>query len=380
MDLVYIDDCIIPSRYANSIQVMKMCQAFSKNGHDVTLLVPDRNGIEIDVDDVFEHYGVDPCFDVRKLPRPNLSAAGTLVANYRIGRAAARLDPDLVYGRSMLACYFAATAGAPTAWESHEPITHRRFGRVQQSVSRRLIRHPKFVGQVVISEALRRYYRRNYPPLDDVVVAHDGADAVDESTEPVDFQGADDRIQVGYVGHLYQGRGVDVIVDLATRCQWADFHVVGGNPEDVDRWREETRSDNVTFHGFKPPNELDRFRLAFDVQLAPYQPDLKTGAGTNTVQWMSPLKIFEYMAAGRAIVASDLASIEAILEPERTALLCDPEDVTEWAAAMERLRADEEFREGLGRRARAEFLDNYTWEERARRILAEVAPVEPMIA
>ena len=69
MKIVYISNSIIPSRTANSIHVMKMCQAFADNGHEVVLLAPDRyKEYEEDIDDVYEYYGVRKNFEIRKLP------------------------------------------------------------------------------------------------------------------------------------------------------------------------------------------------------------------------------------------------------------------------------------------------------------------------
>lgn len=373
MEIVYLANCVLPSRSANTIQITRMCQAFAENGHEVTLLVPDRPEEAIDVDDVYAFYDVDPCFEIRRLPRPELSSAGTFVVNYRMGRRAARMDPDLVYGRTTVGCYFASRYGARTAFEAHSPASESRFGRVEAFFLDRLTRHVTFDRLVVISDALRTYYGREYPHLADrIVVARDGAEAVDASTRPVDLDGTGDRLQVGYVGHLYRGRGMGLIGTLAERLPGMDFHVIGGDPDDVNEWRERLSSvGNVTFYGFLPPGELDGYRLAFDVQLAPYQRDLETNAGHNTVRWMSPLKVFEYMAAGRATVASDLPAIREILVDGRTALLCDPEDADEWAGALRRLERDPEFREALGERARAAFEADYTYEQRAKICLGE---------
>lgn len=370
MQVVYVSNSVVPSKAANSIQVMKNCEAFAKLGHEVTLLVPERD-LEADgVEDVYEYYDVEPCFGLEKLPRPNLSSAGTFLVNYSIGRRAARMNPDLVYGRSTVACYFASLSGVPTAFESHAPVTQSRFGRVKDLLFRRLTRHSTFEKLVVISESLREYYWERYAHLDgDVVVARNGADHVEDGGT-VPFEAPEDRLQVGYVGNLYPGRGMDVIAELAERTPGTDFHVVGGNAEDIARWRDELgEPDAVSFHGFVPQNELDRYLLAFDVLLAPYQWDVATHAGHNTVQWMSPLKILEYMASGRAIVASDLPAIAEILEDGETALLCDPEDVDEWADALGRLREEPDRRRRLGRRAKGEFEASFTWEKRAETVL-----------
>lgn len=67
MKITYISSSTIPSRTANSIHVMKMCQAFAKNGHEVTLLAPDNHKeYEPSVECVYDYYGVDQCFEIIK--------------------------------------------------------------------------------------------------------------------------------------------------------------------------------------------------------------------------------------------------------------------------------------------------------------------------
>ena len=172
-----------------------------------------------------------------------------------------------------------------------------------------------------------------------------------------------------------------LIGNLATRRPECDFQIVGGDPEEVEAWRGRLGgTDNVTFHGFVSPADLDRYRLAFDVQLAPYQWDLETNAGHNTVRWISPLKIFEYMAAGRAIVASDMPAIREILTDGETALLCDPDDAGAWDAALRRLRDQPTLRRRLGERARDEFEAHYTYDERARIALRQRAEADAVEA
>jgi glycosyltransferase involved in cell wall biosynthesis len=382
MKLVYLANCILPSRSANTIQITKTCDALARQGHDVILLVPDRPRAETNVADVYGFYDVDPSFRIAKVTRPPLSSLGTLLANYWMGHTAAGLDPDLVYGRTTVGCYAASLFGAPTVFESHSPVVESRFGRVEDFLFGRMIRRPSFRYLVVISSALRDYYRDAYPDLADrIVVARDAADPVDRTTDRSSPGGSDDRLQVGYVGHLYTGRGMGLIGDLATRRPECDFQIVGGDREDVETWRGRLGgADNVTFHGFVPPADLDRYRLAFDVQLAPYQWDLETNAGHNTVRWMSPLKIFEYMAAGRAIVASDMPAIREILTDGETALLCDPDDAGAWDAALSRLRDQPTLRRRLGERARDEFEAHYTYDERVRIALRQRAEADAVEA
>lgn len=374
MHIVYLASSVIPSKAANSIQVMKMCNAFAEHGHEVDLVVPERLQKEMDVDDPFSFYDIDPTFEITKVPRPGLSSLGTFISNYLMAREATRLDPDVVYGRSVIACSLASTRGLRTVFEAHTPVTQGRFGSVKQFFFRRLLDQAQTSHLVTISDALKDHFEKEYPDFDgNVFVARDGADAVDESVQSIDLDGSDERLQVGYIGHLYQGRGVELIEELANRHSDADFHIIGGDDATVDYWREKTLNlDNISFHGFLPPNELDKYRLAFDVLLAPYQLDLETRSGYNTLQWMSPLKIFEYMAAGRPIVASDLPAIREILNHEETALLCEPGNPEDWSKAIQQLKHDPEMRWQLGENSKKEFLTEYTWRVRAQKILDSI--------
>ena len=79
MKILYMSKSIIPSRTANSIHVIKMCQAFADNGHEVVLLAPDVKGqYERDVDDIYEYYGVRKNFEIKKLWHPDIKVGAFL--------------------------------------------------------------------------------------------------------------------------------------------------------------------------------------------------------------------------------------------------------------------------------------------------------------
>ncbi len=159
---------------------------------------------------------------------------------------------------------------------------------------------------------------------------------------------------------------------MARRVPDADFHLVGGNPEDVDFWQKQLagRHPNVFLHGFVPPPVAEAMRAWADVLVAPYQEKVSVhGGGGNTVEWMSPLKIFFFLAAGKAILSSDLPVLHEVLRPGENALLCPPADVTAWVSALLRLRDNADLRQSLGAKAQEDFLSHYTWEARAKTIL-----------
>ena len=95
-------------------------------------------------------------------------------------------------------------------------------------------------------------------------------------------------------------------------------------------------------------------------------------ATAQFARYTSPLKLFEYMAAACAIVASDLPGWSDVLQNGETALLVPPDDIVAWSDAINSLRNDSELREHLGRNARERALAKYTWSQRAEAILSHI--------
>lgn len=384
MKIVYISSSTIPSRTANSIHVMKMCQAFSKLGHDVYLIAPERGKVE-ELDnktDVFDFYGVDNCFRIVKIPW--VAIRGTRhIYGIRAAFKAYQLQADVVYGRNLQGCYFASLGKKRVIYEEHQPINREDKTIDKQFMS--MVNKKSFKKMVVISEALKQYFIATYKIDDEkIIVAHDGADPtiddnqIDECTVN-DTKPKNKRMAIGYVGQLYSGKGMEIILPLAKKCPWADLHVIGGTEEDISYWKGMSSNiKNIHFHGFVPQNQLHKYWRMMDVFMAPYLKQVK-GAGNNSkevtkrsniAEWMSPLKIFEYMAQAKAIVASDLPVLREVLIHNENALLCDPDRLEEWVTALESLRNDDILRMKLGNNAKKSFLKNYTWLERAKKVLS----------
>ncbi|WP_343089282.1 glycosyltransferase family 4 protein [Methanocalculus natronophilus] len=371
MRIVYIATSTIPSRTANSIHVMKMCQAFAQNGHEVTLIVPDwKEGIESGVEDVYEFYGVERCFSI-KYCGTQPGKLNRITYGLKAVKQAKKLSPHILYSRDVVTSYFATLQYMQVIFESHAPI--KDSGIFSNWIFQRLISMPTLKKIIVITQALKKYYLDNYPiPPETILVAPDGADMVPEQTIPFQFPNQGRKLQVGYVGHLYKGRGIDIICQLADICSWADFHIIGGRDTDIHYLQNNTSHlSNLYIHGFKTPRDAERYRLGCDVLIAPYQLRVSVfGKGdTTTENWMSPMKIFEYMAVGKAIVASDLPVLREVLYDEYNALLCDPEDIDTWVIAMTRLLNNTELRFKLGENAKSEFYNKYTWYVRSRNII-----------
>lgn len=367
MRLVYLSGSKIPSREANSVHVMRMCQAMRNVGCDVTLVAFDGEAtVSAQTDQAF--YGVDTDMDIRKIPRRLSRWLRWWDYSTTAASAMARPSPcTLLYSRYAAGLVRPALAGIPFVIEAHAPA-RGTSGRILLAW---LLGRRNFQRLVVISAALKEMFCADFPGLapERIVVAHDGADLPKTPVQPFPLGGRDGVLKVGYVGHLYAGRGIDIVVDVAREIPNADFHIVGGTDDDIRNWRSRQLPPNLTFHGFVPPGQVAAVYAALDVFLAPYQAQVSVQGAGDTSRWMSPLKIFEYMAHGKPIICSDLPVLREVLDHNKTALLVAPADVGAWGAALRSLQ-DETLRHRIGAAAVAEIQRNYTWDVRARRILS----------
>jgi glycosyltransferase involved in cell wall biosynthesis len=223
---------------------------------------------------------------------------------------------------------------------------------------------------VTINDALAQNYIENGIPEEKILVLPDGVD-LERFTPPLTKQQARETIGLNpelfiasYVGHLYENRGIETIFECAKLLPEVFFHLVGGCEEDVKRRKEEAQSmklDNVKMEGFVPNSKVPYYLASADVLLMPYSRNCKTA------NWMSPLKLFEYMAAQKPIIASDLQAIRQVLN-SHNAVLIEPDYANHLANAIVNLKNNPGMMEKIAFLARKDA-EKFTWQNRAREIL-----------
>lgn len=384
MKIAVVAPTQIPARRANTIQVMKMAQALAETGHQVELVIP---GADLEPltswEELAHFYGLKTPFPVRWLPaRPSLR-------KYDFGWGAVRWAKEwgasLVYTRLPQAAAFASRTGMSTIFETHEPpqgtmgpLFMRLF--LNGRGARRLVA----ISQALAEELTKGYALPQSPRF--LRVAPDGVDLERYAGLP-DPEGARRKLQsegevrldperftTGYSGHLYPGRGKGLILELAARLPEVQFLLVGGEPADVEALRAEAQRrglENVILMGFVPNAELPLYQASCEVLLMPYQQRVAGSSGGDIARYLSPMKLFEYMACGQAILCSDLAVFREVLSVDQAVLL-PPEDVNAWVEALGGLRSDPDLRAKLGESAR-QTARKYTWTRRAERILDGLA-------
>ena len=371
MRIACISTSQVPSKTANSMQLMKACSALAEIGHEVRLWCLGEES-EMKWEELAHHYGIEGRFRIRWLgDRPGPRGWWF---SFSAVRAARRWSADLLYVWPYQAAAFAASVGAPTLLELHDrppgrsgPFFFRRF--IYGEGARRVVATTR----TLLDWMSEHYEAELSEPF--AIVAPNGVSWEQYEELPVPAKaraqlGLPDRFTAGYTGHLYSGRGLDLIVELTRQYPEVSFVWAGGETESVEKWRSrlaELAVDNVKLLGFVPNRDLPLVQAACEVLLMPYERIIAVSSGGDTAQFASPMKAFEYLAAGRAILASDLPIVHEVLSDSNSVLL-PPEEPQAWIEALGRLINDPGQREWLGAHAKESAM-GYTWTARAERAL-----------
>lgn len=359
---------------------MHQCNGLAQAGVDITLYAKrPQDDVGKLSEQLQQNYGIDTRNWQLITFQSGTSRADTLRIALMAVRSVLRAPRcEIVLSRNLYAAWLLAIARRPLLFETHQ-LEHG----IRKTMQRWVMTRP-WVRTIAISDCLVAYLEEHHAlRLRDPLVLHDAAPAgiVRLPTErrryaltdllklPAGDLASWDAV-CGYFGQLYAGRGIEIIEAMAAARPNCLFLVFGGSESDV-AYRRVKAPVNLRYLGHVPHPFSQSAQAAVDVLLMPYQRSVSIGIkGHDTARWMSPMKMFEYLASGVPIISSDLPVLREVLINERNALLVTAENTDQWVAALDSLIFNPEYANSIGEVAHRQYQSKHTWLRRADALLA----------
>lgn len=381
MRLLYVVNARIPTEKAHGIAIMKACEAFADAGVETTLVAAARVNV-LSREDPYAFYNVRKDFSLRRLPSLDIFSLGASVsaAAYVVQAGTFyvslffylffRSRSTVVYTREAPAAWLAAALGFPAFLECHF-IPERR--RPYLAFAR------KARGIVAVASTIREQFLREGFEGTRILAQ---PNAVDLSIFAIDVSAEEarrrlglpaDAFILGYTGN-FTTRGEDKGLDDALSAlvflpPAFRLVAVGGRPNDIERYQalavERGVERRAEFIGYRSQADLALYQKASDVLIMPFP-------GTPYYrEHMSPLKAFEYAAACRPIIATDLPTIREVLD-DATACIIPADNPEALARAATALREDSSHARAIAKAAYERVARTHSWGARAQNILTFV--------
>lgn len=381
MYIYYISGSIIPSRSANSIHVTNICnEIFNKKINFKLFAATKKIIFKNSFDKINYYYNTNFSnknlilifYPFNRLIEPFIFILSLTHIIYDLIK---NKKPDLIITRNLFAAYLYSFFKLNIIYETHIPETGLRLF-FQKKIFKSNLK------KIVITKNLKNYFINKFE-LQDTSNIHILSDAArhfnHNKYESNILKIKENLIKnslskntffCGYFGHLYPGSGIEKIVYLAKKNKDIDFYIFGGDKELILKYKNKNRIiNNLFFFGFVEPSKIYIYMSAMNILLLPYEDKifLKNNK-TDKSNWMSPLKLFEYMSVNIPILSSNLEVFKGILN-QHNSYLAQSNKLNDWDSKIKYIKNNMDIAKENSENAHRDFLNNFTWKKRLEKII-----------
>jgi len=320
----YIAEINLKSKSAYKQQVLKMCDAFSQKGFAVTLYVVNSNNSSFN--ELKKKYLLKSKFKIKKIfnKLDKLNFFLRLIFSIKL-LLILKNKSELIFSRSVLLSIILSINNIKSVLEVHQPLSG--FTNILfKFLKKKILLYTKFI---LINKNINKFLklRKNL-----YLVADDGVDLKDFTNKTkVKYENT-----CVYTGSLFKGKGIEIILGLAENVKKINFYIYGdtktASKEVIEKFEQ---LKNIKIFGHVDYNKIPNILKSHRIILMPYSKIVfGNHKNMNIARFMSPLKLFDYLAAERIILASKNISYSHILQNKKNAMLCNPSNLNDWVKAI----------------------------------------------
>ena len=335
MNICYLSNAAIPSSVASSIQIVKMCEAFSELNNEVTLITINDSKSKINF---LNYYNVKSKFLLKRIKRFRSFPLGINYYLFSIFSVleSLRYKPEIYITRNFFTCFLLVVLRKNIVMELHHDL------KIESRVVRFLVKKFKFLNSAYIKKIIAithgvkdEYVKKNLIKKDKIIVLPSGS-SIEKKFK---FSNNKNFLRIGYFGSLFKSRGLNLIKDLAKIDKGNSYHLYG-DLNNINKFQYKNLHRNIHLHKYVPykdiPNELEKM----DILLMPYVSSITVAGNVGDItKFTSPLKLFDYLSAGKIIICSDLKVLKEIIKENVNAIFVkNYTSVYSWKNEIQKLK------------------------------------------
>lgn len=366
MKIYYLTSSLIPSINANTVNVISMCSALSKYSKKIDFFFSSKDGID--------KFYIKKYFNISFKNQVNLNFSKTIrFHEFSIFLKSLRIffkdlflkqKPDLVICRNIYGAFFFSFFFQKIFFETHT-IEKIYFRKIIQS----FILKKNNVITIAITKSLKNKLINTFELIDHNINVLPDASFDNSRRNIYKKKKLDGQFKIGYFGHLYKGRGIEIIINIAKKLTNFQFYIVGGDKNSYLFFKKKNLPKNIILTGHKNFKISKELMQEMDILLCPYQKQVYLkDQKTSTSSIMSPLKLFEYMSTNKIIISSNLNVLKEILINNVNCFLVNPKNTQEWVDTIIRIQKDKSLSKTISNKAYLSFKSKYSWDIRVKKL------------
>ena len=368
MKICYLSNAAIPSSVASSIQIVKMCEAFSKLNNEVTLITINDLKSKINFSN---YYNIKSKFFLKRIKYFKSFPLGVYYYLFSIFSVmeSLRYKPEIYITRNFFTCFLLVILRKKIVMELHHDL------KIESRVVRFLVKKFKFLNSIHIKKIIaithgvkEEYVNKNIIKENKIIVLPSG------SSIKKNFKFLNNKkfFKIGYFGSLFESRGLNLIKQLA-KIDKENSYYLYGDLNNINKFQFKNSHKNIHMHNYVPykdiPNELKKM----DILIMPYVSAVTVAGNVGDItNFTSPLKLFDYLSSGKIIICSDLKVLKEVIKKNINAIFIkNYANVYSWKNEIQKLK-NQPHKQLIISKNNYKLSESYSLNRRAKRILEEI--------
>jgi len=335
MKICYLANSAIPSSNASSIQIVKMCENFSKLNNEVLLITTNVSDKK-----VFDFYNVCSKFKIKKLKKFKTFPIGFKYYLFSIKSIieSFKFRPDIYITRNFFTSFLLTILRKKNILELHHGVEFE--SRIVKFILKitNFLNFKHVVKLVAITHNVKNYYEKKFNIEKNKIIVSPSGSSIDRLLIS-NFQKNTKKLNIGYFGSLYKSRGVDIILKLS-KIDKENNYFIFGNLKQYRNIKIKNYNHNLSIKDYLPYKFIPKNISKMDILLMPYQEKIAAAGDVgNIIDFTSPLKLFDYMACGKIIISSNIKVLgEIVKEKKNIIFVRNFNNVFSWKTEIEKIK------------------------------------------